>query len=339
MTSELNNIIGRSINLYPQLYNQLKQQPFYSMAMNGMLKKSLQTAVENGVYVNSAYNALAELALQEEDYHAAIRYFVQTRPTVPYRDNSRYDLQLGGMYLRAEQFPEAEDSFLETLKTEDRERRLNEIWSQYKNRKKFSEFLSFCNKVDDKNITELLSILQAKCYMEMGRSELALSHLIRINSQKYEAESLYLQARVAESQKYWDTMELLSQRATVLEPSNSSYHLLFSRALQNQKKWPQAEQAASDAISYSERTNPWLYNHRAWIRWNRKDYRGAQLDWESAIEISPNTAWFYESLARVFEQGGNIDDAIRYLNKAIALRPDEQRFRKRHDELEKKQHH
>ncbi len=336
MTKELNHIIGQSISISPPLYFQLKRQTFYSMAMNEMLKASLQSAVEKGIYLKSALKALADLALQEEDYSAAISYFLQTRPISPYQDNSGYYLQLGGLYLRAEQFAEAAESFAIALKTTGRDGRLGEIWRKYSSLKLFREFLSFCKSIKTEKSSDFLEIVQAKCLMRMGRQELALSHLIRIDSKKYLAESMYLQGKIAESQKDWDTMELRSQRAAVLGPTNSSYHLLFSRALKNQHKWPQAEQAAGDAITSSAKPNPWLYNHRAWIRWSRHDYQGAQQDWQSAIVISPQTAWFYESMARVFEQGGSIKEAIRYLQKAITLQPDEPRFRQKYDMLQKK---
>jgi tetratricopeptide (TPR) repeat protein len=337
MTAEVHATVGRSISLYPPLYYQLIRQPFYSMAMNEMLKKSLFTAIENGVYVEQAYKVLSNLAVKEEDYPAAIVYFQKSKLFRPYGDNSGYDLQLGNLYLQTDQFAEAESSFLESLQTTDKESRLNEIWNSYNAKKRYSEFMQLCKGVDDARLSEVLEIVQAKCLIEMGRYELANSHLIRIDSRKYAAESLYLQGYVAELQKDWDIMELRSQRATVLEPGNSKYHLLFSRALKNQKKWPQAERAAGEAIRTASKPASWLYNHRAWIRWSLKDFDGAQDDWESAIEISPENGWFYYSMALVYEQGGNVKEAIRQLNKALALKPEEPGFLKKHNELLKKQ--
>lgn len=339
MTDELTGIVGQSVSLYPPLYSQLKQQPFYSMTMNEMLKKSLLKAVEDGVHVVPALKALADLARQEGDYPAAIAYTLQAKPIAPYKDHSKYYLDLGELYLKAEKISLAEHAFLSSLTTKHQEERLEAVWHKYKKKKYFNEFLNFCKSVQIERRSVQIEILQGKCLIEMGRYELALSHLLRIESPKYLAESFYLQGKIAELQKDWDTMELRSQRATVLEPGNSNYHLLFSKALKNQHKWPQAEQAAGDAIELSiksARPNPWLYNHRAWIRWSRQDYEGAQQDWQSAIDISPRTAWFYESMARVFERGGNIKEALRYLKKAISLSPDEARFRKKYDELEKK---
>lgn len=334
MTDELNSIIGESVAIYPPLYFQLRQQPFYSTELDAMLKKSLNAAIARDVFPDNAYLALADLAQREENYQEAISYLLLARPVTPYRDNSAFDLKLADAYLQAGMLTEAEKSFLASLKTPDREKRLNAIWGRYNARKNCSEFLSFSRKIEDKNLTDQLEILQGKCLMAMDQPELATSHLIRISSPKYVAESMYLQARIAEGQKDWDTMELRSQRATVLDAKKSEYHLLFSRALNNQKKWPQAEQAVTDAIRYATVENPWLYNHRAWIRWHRNDYEGARKDWEKAIAIAPKTAGFYFSMSMIFERGGNTAEAIGYLKQAIALKPEEQSYRKKLSDLE-----
>lgn len=340
MTTELNELVGRSIALYPQFYYQLKQQPFYSLAMNEMLKNSLQTAIDSGVYVEPAYGVLSALALQEEDYPGAIGYFLKTRKVTPYKDNTGYDLRLGELYLKAGRYAEAEQSFVDSLKTVDREGRLENIWNIYRSREAFTEFLAFCKRVDEteNNVAEFLEILRGRCLIALDRYELATSHLARVSSPKYTGESLYLQACIAERQKDWDTMELRSQRATVLEPGNPRYHLSFSQALKNQQKWPQAEKAASAAIDSSAHPESWLFNHRAWIRWSNKNYQGARDDWEKAIGLSPDNAWCFYGMTLVYEQGGNMKAAIRQIEKALTLKPAESAFLKKHDQLQEKQH-
>lgn len=333
MTAELNELVGRSISLYPHFYYQLKQQPFYSLTMNEMLKNSLQTAIEGEVYAEEAYRVLSDLALQEEDYQGAIGYFLRTRTVIPYKDNTGYDLRLGELYIKAGRYPEAEQSFVDSLKTADREGRLERIWNIYRNREAFNEFLVFCKRIDETNLEDFLEILRGRCLIALDRFELATSHLVRVGSPKYAAESLYLQACIAERQKDWDTMELRSQRATVLEPGNPRYHLSFSQALKNQQKWPQAEKAASAAIDNSAHPESWLFNHRAWIRWSKKDYQGARDDWEKAIGLSPDNAWCYYGMTLVYEQGGNRKAAIRQLEKALALKPAESAFLKKHGQL------
>jgi tetratricopeptide (TPR) repeat protein len=334
LDDELQAIVARSITTFPPFYSQLINQPFYTVGMNEMITTSLHTAIKNGVYVTEAYKALSRLALQEEDNQGAIDYFLKARPVAGYQDNSGYSLQLGRLYLLTGQVAEAEGSFLDALKTTGLEKRLDEIWAQYKMAKQYKPFLDFCKSAEgEKSLSEQLQLLRAKCFIEMERYELALSHLIRMNSPKYEAEGLYLQARIAEFLQDWDTMELRSQRATVIDGGNSSYLLLFSRALQNQKKWPQAEQAATAAIASSTVPNPWLYNHRAWLRWNRKDYDGAKTDWQKAIGLSPETAGFYYSMGLVYQQGKNINEAVRYLKKALTIKPGDQRYREKLTEL------
>lgn len=339
MTAELHGLVTQTIGIYPPIYYQLIRQQFYSLAMNEMLKKALLEAIDSGIYVEEAYAVLADIASKEGDYSGAIDYFIKSKKIKPYKDNSAFDLQLGRLYLQAGRFAEASESFLLALQTPERESRFDTIWSSYRKDKLFNEFLALCEGIEDNRLAEQREILIASCLMELGRYELALSHLIRLNSKKYAAESLYLQARIAEYQKDWDTMELKSQRATVLAPQNSDYHLLFSKALNSQKKWPQAEKAASEAIHAASRPNPWLYNHRAWIRWSKKDYHGAQNDWEHAIAISPRTPHFYYSMALVYEQAGNIEGAGRQLAKALALKPDDPAYLKKHDQLQQKLQH
>jgi tetratricopeptide (TPR) repeat protein len=130
-------------------------------------------------------------------------------------------------------------------------------------------------------------------------------------------------------------MELRSQRATVLDPEKSDNFLLLARALQNQKKWLQAEEAVSDGITSSARENPWLYHNRAWTRWNRKNFEGAENDWRKAIGISPDIASFYFNIALIYERRGQVDQAVIELKKAINLKPEDQRYQKKLEEVSK----
>lgn len=337
MEKERAQSIGYAVSLKPSLYNQLKRQTYYSLDLNEMLKESLHQALENGVYVVDALKALSDIAVLEGDYPAAINYYLQAKPVTPYKDHSRYYYQLGRLYLKAKKPGDAIEPFLESIKTKDKEKRLEEIYRSYLRHDFLYEFLGFTKEIESSFLSEKIEILRAKSLIKLDKYGLALSHLIRIDSGRHYADSLYLQGEIAKLQKDWDTMELRSQKAIVLDSQNSSYHLMFSQALKQQKKWPQAEKAASDAINCSDGRNPWLYNHRAWIRWSRQDYNGAQDDWRQAITINPKNGWFYQHMALVFEKGKNFKQALRYIDKAISLKPDEQRFIAKREELLKKQ--
>ena len=148
MDDELQAIVARSIAISPPIYFQLINQPFYTVAMNEMIKTSLHTAIKNGVYVTEAYKALSRLALQEEDRQGAIDYFLKARPVAGYQDNSGYSLQLGRLYLQAGQVAEAQVSFLDALRTTGLEKRLDEIWAEYKRAKQYKPFLDFCKSAE-----------------------------------------------------------------------------------------------------------------------------------------------------------------------------------------------
>jgi tetratricopeptide (TPR) repeat protein len=243
---------------------------------------------------------------------------------------------LGKLYLSAKQFNGAELAFLASLKTKDRDDRLKHIWLQYERSNSFKEFLDFAKKLAERRYaSQFIEILQAESLIAIGQYEQALSHLLRINSPKFESQGLNLQAHIAEYRKDWDAMELRSQRATVLDPEKSDNFLLLARALQNQKKWLQAEEAANDGITRSARENPWLYHNRAWTRWNRKNFEGAENDWRKAIGISPDIASFYFNIALIYERRGQVDQAVIELKKAINLKPDDQRYQKKLEEVSK----
>jgi tetratricopeptide (TPR) repeat protein len=335
MTDDLLSIISKSISIYPPLYFQLKRQAFYSDTMNQMIQHSLLTAVENGLYEKHAYRALSDLALRTDKYKEAIEYYKRSMSGFPDKNISGRYLHLGRLYLKDSQWDNGEQAFISALKTGDRIKLLERIWHSYKNVKHPDKFLPFVKKIEKMyRLPESVEILKARCLIDAGRFELAGVYLQRISKAKHKPESLYHQARIAEKLQDWDTMELKSQRATVLDPEKSHYHLLFSRALQKQKKWPQAEKAAGKAIIHSSKSNPWLYNHRAWIRWNRKNMQGALSDWERAVSISPQTAAFYHRMALVFERGGNTPEALKQINKALTIKPDQENYLRFKEKIE-----
>jgi tetratricopeptide (TPR) repeat protein len=56
---------------------------------------------------------------------------------------------------------------------------------------------------------------------------------------------------------------------------------------------------------------------------DRQDERGAQVQWERAIELDPTNAAIYNSLAGRYTEVGPVNKAFEYFSKAIELRPAE----------------
>jgi tetratricopeptide (TPR) repeat protein len=53
----------------------------------------------------------------------------------------------------------------------------------------------------------------------------------------------------------------------------------------------------------------------------RQDERGAQAQWEKALELDPNNPEVYNNLAGRYSEGGPVNKAFEYFSKAIALSP------------------
>ncbi|MDY7036816.1 MAG: tetratricopeptide repeat protein, partial [Thermodesulfobacteriota bacterium] len=126
---------------------------------------------------------------------------------------------------------------------------------------------------------------------------------------------------------------LAIQKATVLEPGNSSYHLIFSRVLKRLGKLNRAEKEAGLAIKHSARPSASLFNHRAWIKWSKKDYRGALEDWKSAISLSPKAASYYARSAEAHYRLAEWSRAADCYKKAMSLDPKNKKYRKRYKQI------
>jgi tetratricopeptide (TPR) repeat protein len=322
MDVELNRIIFQSITLYPPLVKQLRKQPFYSTSMDTMIEKALLAAIQKDIFVKKANRELSDLAYRASDYKKAIEFFRRSIPLSSRKDLSVDFLQLGRLYLKNGQFKKSEQAFIRALRAGNCTKYLKRIWFFYRSEKQFELFLQFLKTVEKQyRLSAVVEIVRAKCFMAMGHLGLAREHLLKITSAGYLPEGFYLQAKISELQKDWDAMELQSQRATVLDSDNPVYYILFSKALQRQKKWKQAENASTKAIMCSATKKPRFYNHRAWIKWQRNDLPGAICDWEEAVAVSPKSFRFYYNMALAYEKRGNIPAALKHLDKALKLNP------------------
>ena len=103
--------------------------------------------------------------------------------------------------------------------------------------------------------------------------------------------------------------------------------------LQRLKKLDRAEKEAGLAIIHRAKPSAWLFNHRAWIRWNKQDFTGALNDWKSAITLKPGRASFYFHAAEAYVQIGDWALAMGYYQKAIKLDPENKNYQKRYHEI------
>lgn len=336
MQTKMDEIAERLVRIYPLAYNSLKKEQFYSKEIEKAVQKGLHEAIEEGNFSDDAYMALSDIELEQGNIQQAVSYYSDAlKDETSARSSGNY-LQMGRLFLKAGELSKATDAFLIAAReSADRDLILRQLWGMYQAEKQYRPFLEFCKTAEHEiTFSQVKDLVQASCLMEMGQYELARSHLIRITYGRYQAESLAIQSRIAATLKDWDEMEITSQRATVLEPGNSSYHSMLAQALQAQKKYPQAEEAIDKAIATAGKPNPWLYNQRGWIRWSRDKVKEAGDDWQKSIALEPAKPEFKYYLALVRQREKNLPAALAYARGALMLKPDNLEYLKKVQELE-----
>ena len=164
--------------------------------------------------------------------------------------------------------------------------------------------------------------ITSACYlMDMKQYRRAQRILTDLNKQNPNAEAYYWLARISETEKDFDAMELQIQKATVLDPSNMNYRQMFLGLLKRLGKLDTAEKEIGLMIQNSDNPSPRLFDERAKLRRNRNDYTGAIEDWKSAIRLAPKNAAFCADIAEVYMKLGNLPLAIKYYQQAVQLDP------------------
>lgn len=329
-TKLLEGAITHLATIYPSSYAIIKKEPFYSTVLRDAFKKGALVAIENGQYLREAYSVLSAISLEEDNGEDALLHYQTLLSLWPDKNTTGNYFRAGQLALRQKKFDEASNLFLRTLSlSDDRDTSIRKIFGEYSRQKESQYFIKFTKKAAESlRLSPLLEICKARSFFEAGQLELAKARLLRISESTYSAEALYYLARICESEKDWDNMEIFIQRATVKDPNNTNYHSLFAKALQRQKKYPQAEAAVTIAIESQPKTNMWHYNQRGWIRWQRKNYSGARSDWEQARKLDPKRAAFFHQIALSFRAQKKLGSATKYSKKALQLEPDNEKYKK-----------
>jgi len=330
---ELASAVSTLARMYPPSCRHLKREMFWSPAIAEACKTGLREAIDREASFRKAHRSMSYILAEEKEWGGAITHY---REAVRGIYNSAGDyMQLGLLYLQNRQLEEAEDNFLKCLNiSRTKERDLERLYGIYTRRGYYNEFSGLSRKVRDRFIgSSKIEMIFAWSLIDLKQYNRARRILDEINRKEPTAEVWYWLARVAEAEQDWDRMELAIQKATVLDPSNSGYHFIFSQVLQRRNKLEGAEKEASRAIGYQAKPSPELYNHRGWVRWSMKDYPGAFRDWKSAIALKPDRAYYYAQAADACIKMENLPRAMYHYQKALELDPGNERYTKRYKEL------
>ncbi|OEU66658.1 MAG: hypothetical protein BBJ57_00945 [Desulfobacterales bacterium PC51MH44] len=332
---ELLQVVGNLTRIYPPVYGSIKKEAFWSPKVKEAAKKGMLQAIEEGITPRNTHITLSSLLAEEKDWDGAISHYQKGLAFQSIDNNPGNFYHLGRLYLENGQIEKAEESFFRALSiSQTREKDLAGLFRVYQAKGYSEELYRFyhqaCKNFD---LSDRIDILLARSLIELKRHDQARKILIDLNQKEPSAEAYYWLARIAEIEKDWDSMELAIQKATVFDPKNSRYHLIFSQLLKRLNKLPRAEKAAGQAIKHSDKPSPGLFNHRAWVRWSQKDYIGAAKDWQEAIRLQPNNVSFYVRAGEAFIQSGKLSQALDHYQKAVTLNPKNANYQKRYNEL------
>lgn len=332
---ELLTLIQNLMRIYPQGYGEIRKEPFWSLSVMAAARQGLEQALEMDIQPRDALKALSSIEADQRHWARALALY---RRALQYRsfENRTGDLiHLGLLSLRNGEIEGAEKSFSDALMNNpSRERDLKRIYSIYKDEDRLEMFRDFYELIRRRLITTTgMDILFARSFIDLKEYDRARKLLMDINTRGQRAEAYYLLALIAEVEEDWDGMDLLIHKATVLEPENSNYHLIFAKVLKRLNKLEMAEKEAGLALKYSVKPSPWLLNERAWIRWELKDFSGACKDWQAAARLKPEYAPFYACAAEAYARLAYWSIASEYYLKALKIDPSNTRYQKRYSEI------
>lgn len=332
--AELASAVKTLARVYPHSCWYLRKEALWSPAIMEACKTGLREAIGRKISLREAHENMSYLLAEEKEWNGAISHYAEAMRHTSNNSAGDY-INLGRLYLKNGQIEAAEGTFLKGLDISTaREGDLERLYGIYKGEDRPNELCQLYRKARDRYVgSSRMDVLLARSLIDLKQYNQARRILDAINLKEPTAEAYSWLAHIAEKEKDWNGMELAIQKATVLDPSNSRYHLIFSQVLKRRKKLERAEREATLAIAHQIRPSPSLYDHRAGIRWSMQDYPGALGDWKSAIALKPDKASFYAQAAEACIKIGNLPRAVEYYQKAVNLEPGSERYGKKYKEL------
>ena len=328
-------VIRTLVRIYPPSYNDLKEQSFWSIAVKKAVKDGLQQAIKEDISPKNTHRIMSTLLADDEEWGEAIAHYQEYLLHQELDNTSGDYIHLGRLYLKNGQPEEAELSFIRALDvTRERDKALRELYNIYKKEDYHERLYQFYQKARRRFIfSPQMEIVTAQALINLKHYNQAQRILNELNDQEPTADAYYWLARIYETEKDWDRMELAIQKATVLDPTNSHYRQTFYGLLKRLGKFETAENEIARTIENSDNPSSGLFSERAQIRWKREDYLGALKDWKSALQLTPGKAYFHAQAAEACIKLGHWTEALDYYQKAVKLEPKNQRYTKRYLEL------
>lgn len=292
------NVLGR---LQPTSLGKLRSEPFWSDLARTAFLSGAEKALAEGVNPRQTYFVVAELMMEEKRWKEAIKYRQLGMEIQPSLNETPDYIRLGYLYLMDAQPQEAQASFFPAITlSKDVEQDIIIILRTCKdagNQESLIQFYMEAGKVYDHSTR--IDLAAARYLFDLQEFENAAIILSESSARQPNGEVYYWQSRIAEKNQDWDEVELFIQKAAMYSPSNSSYHLRFSRVLNRLQKYERAEKEAGLAIFYHEKPPAGHFHYRASLRIRLQKYERALEDWQKAIKLDPGNQAYVDQLERV----------------------------------------
>ena len=327
---KLGSLVRRMIEILPSIYGKIKREDFWNETLTSQAETGLNSALEKDISPREAHQALADIYSENGAYDQAVSEYQESLDIRSFTNTWRNYIHMGKLQFLAGNSNESDTWLLRGLQTTTHfQSALNSIYYFFRHEEQLPEFIRFAASTEQKLLNPPeIDVAIAQAWMDQKNYPLAKARLLRFTSKNQNAKAYYLLAKIAQLEQDWDQMELMAQKATVLNKDNSSYFSLFSNALQRQKQYPQAEEAVTKALEKSKKANPWLFNNRAWTRWAQQKYEAAALDWKRAFGLKPDHPDFLFRIAQCYERVARFEEAQTYVTKALDLSPDNASYQK-----------
>ena len=315
---------------YPPIYSYLKKETFWNQDLRSAYIQGLEQSINKNINLRDTHARLSALMAEDKNWENAIKHYKKALTYKNFQNNSNNYIHLSWLYLKAGHINDAEKNAVYAVNTAPfKEKTIEHFYNIYKAEGLSEQFLHLLQQVRNKfPFSDRFEILSGRLLFDLKQYQESKKIFEKLNKKRPNSLVYYWLYRIAQAQKDIDAMELSIQKATVFDSKNSRYYFLFSRLLKQLKKYESAETAASQAIKTQKKPSPHLYNHRAWIRWSRNNYKGAIQDWQQAIELNPKNAVFYAYTARAYKKLDNNKLSALYYKQALQLDPENAKYKK-----------
>ena len=326
----------------PEQYRELKKQTLWSPEVKRAVKAGVRQAIAQKINLSGAHAVMMDMLKEEKDWSGAIHHlqkhrFYRKKTHPEPKDDIRYYLILGRLFLENGQAEMASESFIKAIGfSTSAEKAIETVYHTYKNKESLEQLEQFYIKLRKyPTLTDMAEKLFVSTLFDLKKYNQAKRVLEEKAKQKPDVWIYFWIAKIAERENDLTAAERAIKKASLSEPTNSQLYTFHSRILSKQKKFSEAEQKIDLALRFSMNPHATLYHHRALIRLNRNNQKGAAEDWESAIRINPNNQQYLILAADAHQRLGNTNQSIKYIEKAVILDPENKIYRKRLDAAKK----